>query len=185
GYGGSCFPKDVQALARTSDENGWEPKILNAVEAVNQKQKTSLVEKIVSRFGDSLGGRHFAVWGLAFKPNTDDMREAPSSAIIRALTNLGASITAFDPVAVEEAKKTFYDLDGVSFSADPYSALEGADGLILLTEWKAFRSPDLARVREMLSDGVIFDGRNVFDPKILNQYGLDYYSIGRQPILSD
>ena len=185
GYGGSCFPKDVQALARTSDENGWEPKILNAVEAVNQKQKTSLVEKIVSRLGDSLGGRHFAVWGLAFKPNTDDMREAPSSAIIRALTNLGASITAFDPVAVEEAKKTFYDLDGVSFSADPYSALEGADGLILLTEWKAFRSPDLARVREMLSDGVIFDGRNVFDPKILNQYGLDYYSIGRQPILSD
>ena len=185
GYGGSCFPKDVQALARTSDENGWEPKILNAVEAVNQKQKTSLVEKIVSRLGDSLDDRHFAVWGLAFKPNTDDMREAPSSAIIRALTNLGASITAFDPVAVEEAKKTFYDLDGVSFSADPYSALEGADGLILLTEWKAFRSPDLARVREMLSDGVIFDGRNVFDPKILNQYGLDYYSIGRQPILSD
>jgi len=185
GYGGSCFPKDVQALARTSHENGWEPKILNAVEAVNQKQKESIVEKIVSRFGSSLDGRHFAIWGLAFKPNTDDMREAPSSTIIRALTNFGASITAFDPVAVDEAKKTFCDLDGVSFSADPYSALEGADGLILLTEWKAFRSPDLARIREMLTEGVIFDGRNVFDPKILSQYGLDYYSIGRRPILSD
>jgi len=185
GYGGSCFPKDVQALARTSHENGWEPKILNAVEAVNQKQKESIVEKIVSRFGSSLDGRHFAIWGLAFKPNTDDMREAPSSTIIRALTNFGASITAFDPVAVGEAKKTFCDLDGVSFSSDPYSALEGADGLILLTEWKAFRSPDLARIREMLTEGVIFDGRNVFDPKILSQYGLDYYSIGRRPILSD
>ena len=185
GYGGSCFPKDVQALARTSHENGWEPKILNAVEAVNQKQKESIVEKIFSRFGDNLDGRHFAVWGLAFKPNTDDMREAPSSTIIRALTNFGASITAFDPVAVGEAKKTFYDLDGVSFSADPYSALEGADGLILLTEWKAFRSPDLVRIREMLTEGVIFDGRNVFDPKILSQYGLDYYSIGRRPMLSD
>ena len=185
GYGGSCFPKDVQALAKTSHENGWEPKILNAVESVNQKQKASIVEKIVSRFGSSLDGRHFAVWGLAFKPNTDDMREAPSSTIIRALTNFGASITAFDPVAVEEAKKIFCDLDGVSFSTDPYSALEGADGLILLTEWKAFRSPDLARIREMLTEGVIFDGRNVFDPKILSQYGLDYYSIGRRPILSD
>ena len=185
GYGGSCFPKDVQALARTSQENGWEPKILNAVEAVNRKQKTSLVEKIVSRFGDSLNERHFAVWGLAFKPNTDDMREAPSGAIIRALINLGATITAFDPVAVAEAEKAFCDLDGVSFSAEPYSALEGADGLILLTEWKAFRSPDLALIREMLRVGAIFDGRNVFDPQLVNQHGLDYYSIGRRPILAD
>ena len=185
GYGGSCFPKDVQALARTSQENGWEPKILNAVEAVNRKQKTSLVKKIVSRFGDSLDERHFAVWGLAFKPNTDDMREAPSGAIIRALINLGATITAFDPVAVAEAEKAFCDLDGVSFSAEPYSALEGADGLILLTEWKAFRSPDLALIREMLRVGAIFDGRNVFDPQLVNQHGLDYYSIGRRPILAD
>ena len=185
GYGGSCFPKDVQALARTSQENGWEPKILNAVEAVNRKQKTSLVKKIVSRFGDSLDERHFAVWGLAFKPNTDDMREAPSGAIIRALINLGATITAFDPVAVAEAEKAFCDLDGVSFSAEPYSALEGADGLILLTEWKAFRSPDLALIREMLRVGAIFDGRNVFDPHLVNQHGLDYYSIGRRPILAD
>ena len=185
GYGGSCFPKDVQALARTSQENGWEPKILNAVEAVNRKQKTSLVKKIVSRFGDSLDERHFAVWGLAFKPNTDDMREAPSGAIITALINLGATITAFDPVAVGEAEKAFCDLDGVSFSAEPYSALEGADGLILLTEWKAFRSPDFARIREMLRVGAIFDGRNVFDPHLVNQHGLDYYSIGRRPILAD
>ncbi|MBE30201.1 MAG: UDP-glucose 6-dehydrogenase [Acidiferrobacteraceae bacterium] len=185
GYGGSCFPKDVQALARTSHENGWEPQILNAVEAVNRKQKTSLVEKIVSRFGDSLNERHFAVWGLAFKPNTDDMREAPSGAIIRALINLGATITAFDPVAVGEAKKAFCDLDGVSFSGEPYSALEGADGLILLTEWKAFRSPDLPLIREMLRVGAIFDGRNVFDPQLVNQHGLDYYSIGRRPILAD
>ena len=185
GYGGSCFPKDVQALARTSHEHGWEPKILNAVEAVNQKQKASIVEKIVSRFGSSLDGRHFAVWGLAFKPNTDDMREAPSSVIIRELCNLGASITAYDPVAVGEAKKALRDLTAVTFGTEPYSALEGADALILLTEWKAFRSPDLARIREMLSDGVIFDGRNVFDPENVNQHGLDYYSIGRRPILAD
>jgi len=185
GYGGSCFPKDVQALARTSHEHGWEPKILYAVEAVNQKQKASIVEKIVSRFGSSLDGRHFAVWGLAFKPNTDDMREAPSSVIIRELCNLGASITAYDPVAVGEAKKALRDLTAVTFGTEPYSALEGADALILLTEWKAFRSPDLARIREMLSDGVIFDGRNVFDPENVNQHGLDYYSIGRRPILAD
>ena len=185
GYGGSCFPKDVQALARTSHEHGWEPKILNAVEAVNQKQKIRLVEKILSRFGDNLEGRHFAVWGLAFKPNTDDMREAPSSVIIRELCNLGASITAYDPVAVGEAKKALRDLTAVTFGTEPYSALEGADALILLTEWKAFRSPDLARIREMLSDGVIFDGRNVFDPENVNQHGLDYYSIGRRPILAD
>ena len=185
GYGGSCFPKDVQALARTSHEHGWEPKILNAVEAVNQKQKIRLVEKILSRFGDNLEGRHFAVWGLAFKPNTDDMREAPSSVIIRELCNLGASITAYDPVAVGEAKKALRDLTAVTFGTEPYSALEGADALILLTEWKAFRSPDLARIREMLSDGVIFDGRNVFDPENVNQNGLDYYSIGRRPILAD
>lgn len=185
GYGGSCFPKDVQALARTSHEHGWEPKILNAVEAVNQKQKIRLVEKILSRFGDNLEGRHFAVWGLAFKPNTDDMREAPSSVIIRELCNLGASITAYDPVAVGEAKKALRDLTSVTFGTEPYSALEGADALILLTEWKAFRSPDLARIREMLSDGVIFDGRNVFDPENVNQHGLDYYSIGRRPILAD
>ena len=185
GYGGSCFPKDVQALARTSHEHGWEPKILNAVEAVNQKQKTTLVGKIVSRFGENLKGCHFAVWGLAFKPNTDDIREAPSGVIIRDLCNLGASITAFDPVAVDEAKKALCDLDRVTFGADPYSALQGADALILLTEWKAFRSPDLARIREALRVGTIFDGRNVFDPIIVKQHGLDYYSIGRRPILAD
>lgn len=184
GYGGSCFPKDVQALARTAQSSGWEPRILDAVEAVNQSQKLSLVEKVVSRFGDNLNGRHFAVWGLAFKPNTDDMREAPSGVIIRELCNRGATVSAFDPVAVDEAKKVFSGDERVTFETERYRVLDDADALILVTEWKAFRSPDLARIRKALRSATIFDGRNVFDPELVREHGLDYYSIGRRPILA-
>ena len=184
GYGGSCFPKDVQALARTAQSSGWEPRILDAVEAVNQSQRLSLVEKVVSRFGENLNGRHFAVWGLAFKPNTDDMREAPSRVIIRELCNRGATVSAFDPAAVDEAKKVFSNDERVTFETERYQVLDDADALILLTEWKAFRSPDLARIRKALRSGIIFDGRNVFDPELVREHGLDYYSIGRRPMLA-
>jgi len=184
GYGGSCFPKDVQALARTADSVGFEPKILNAVEAVNHAQKLSLVEKVLSRFGEDLTGHHFAVWGLAFKPNTDDMREAPSGVMIRELCRRGATVCAFDPVSVDEARNQLADVQGVTFGPDLYSVVEGADALLLLTEWKAFRSPDLERIRAALRTAAVFDGRNVFDPEIVKRQGLDYYSIGRQPILA-
>ena len=184
GYGGSCFPKDVQALARTADSVGFEPKILNAVEAVNHAQKLSLVEKVLSRFGEDLTGHHFAVWGLAFKPNTDDMREAPSGVMIRELCRRGATVCAFDPVSVDEARNQLADVQGVTFGPDLYSVVEGADALLLLTEWKAFRSPDLERIRAALRTAAVFDGRNVFDPEMVKRQGLDYYSIGRQPILA-
>lgn len=183
GYGGSCFPKDVQALARTADTTGYEPKLLNAVEAVNHAQKLSLVEKVVSRFGEDLTGYHFAVWGLAFKPNTDDMREAPSSVMIRELCGRGATVCAFDPVAIDEARDLLADVQGVTFGSDLYNVIEGADALLLVTEWKAFRSPDLRRIHDGLRTPVVFDGRNVFDPEMVRKQGLDYYSIGRRPML--
>jgi UDPglucose 6-dehydrogenase len=183
GYGGSCFPKDVQALARTADSAGFEPKLLNAVEAVNHAQKLSLIEKVTSRFGDDLTGRHFAVWGLAFKPNTNDMREAPSVVMIRELCRRGANVCAFDPVAVDEARDLLVDVKGVTFGSDLYSVIQGADALLLLTEWKAFRSPDFGRIRDGLRTPVVFDGRNIFDPEMVKKQGFDYYSIGRQPIL--
>ena len=183
GYGGSCFPKDVQALARTADTTGYEPKLLNAVEAVNHAQKLSLVEKVVSRFGEDLTGYHFAVWGLAFKPNTDDMREAPSTVMIRELCGRGATVCAFDPVAIDEARDLLADVQGVTFGSDLYNVIEGADALLLVTEWKSFRSPDLRRIHEGLRTPVVFDGRNVFDPEMVRKQGLDYYSIGRRPML--
>ena len=183
GYGGSCFPKDVQALARTADTTGYEPKLLNAVEAVNHAQKLSLVEKVVSRFGEDLTGYHFAVWGLAFKPNTDDMREAPSTVMIRELCGRGATVCAFDPVAIDEARDLLADVQGVTFGSDLYNVIEGADALLLVTEWKAFRSPDLRRIHDGLRTPVVFDGRNVFDPEMVRKQGLDYYSIGRRPML--
>ncbi|MBT5227978.1 MAG: UDP-glucose/GDP-mannose dehydrogenase family protein [Proteobacteria bacterium] len=185
GYGGSCFPKDVQALARTAETTGYEPKLLNAVEAVNHAQKLSLVEKVISRFGEDLTGYHFAVWGLAFKPNTDDMRDAPSSVMIRELCGHGATICAFDPVAIDEARDLLADVQGVTFGSDPYNVIEGADALLLVTEWKAFRSPDLSRIHDGLRTPVVFDGRNVFDPEMVRKQGLDYYSIGRRPMLMD
>ena len=180
GYGGSCFPKDVQALARTAIDAGYTPRLLEAVESVNSAQKHVLVEKIIFRFGPDLSGLKFALWGLAFKPNTDDMREAPSCVIIRELINRGASVAAYDPVAKVEAEKIFPQEPHLSFPSDLYDALDSADGLIVVTEWKEFRSPDLDRVREQLRQPIIFDGRNVFDPGTVRDHGLDYYSIGRR-----
>jgi len=179
GYGGSCFPKDVQALHRTARQNGYEARILDAVEAVNQDQKSVLLNKIDAHMGANLSGKTFAVWGLAFKPNTDDMREAPSRVIIDGLLARGAKIKAFDPVAIEEASHLYAGNDSVSFCNDLYQATEGSDALVLVTEWKTFRSPDFVRLKEQLSESVIFDGRNIYDPSALEKLGFKYFGIGR------
>lgn len=180
GYGGSCFPKDVQALQRTSQEHGLELQILEAVEAVNERQKLRLVEKITQRLGDDLTGRHFALWGLAFKPNTDDMREAPSREIVRALAQRGASLTAYDPVAMDEARRVFGDQAQLKFADSPSSALAGADALIIATEWQEFRSPDFDRLARELRQRLIFDGRNLYDPAQVKAAGMEYFAIGRR-----
>lgn len=180
GYGGSCFPKDVQALHRTAKEQGYDARILQAVEDVNQDQKYVLLEKIKARFGDDLHGKTFAIWGLAFKPNTDDMREAPSVVIIQGLIDLGARIRAYDPVATQEAKHILSDcLDSIEFMDDMYAASDTADALIVVTEWKTFRSPDLERLKTQLNEQVIFDGRNIYDPAELKHIGIEYFGIGR------
>ncbi|MBL8471226.1 MAG: UDP-glucose/GDP-mannose dehydrogenase family protein [Rhodocyclaceae bacterium] len=179
GYGGSCFPKDVQALARTARETGMDLQILGAVERVNELQKSVLVNKVVARFGENLAGRHFALWGLAFKPNTDDMREAPSRVIAAALLERGARITAYDPVAMDEARRVFADLDGVQFAESALDALDGADALLIVTEWKEFRSPDFDAMRARLKQPLIFDGRNLFEPARMAAHGFDYLAIGR------
>jgi UDPglucose 6-dehydrogenase len=187
GYGGSCFPKDVSALSKTAKEHGRDLKILDAVEAVNELQKYILVEKIEKRFGSDLKGMKFALWGLAFKPNTDDMREAPSRVIIAELVKRGATIVAHDPVSMPEAKHCL-DLDfkdnpeglkQVSMVNDPMSALDGADALIIVTEWKAFRSPDFEQVMQKLKRAIIFDGRNLYEPTSMQELGIEYYGIGR------
>ncbi|AJG24179.1 UDP-glucose dehydrogenase family protein [Cupriavidus basilensis] len=187
GYGGSCFPKDVQALERTAAEYGQTPRILAAVEAVNKEQKRILVQKIVGHYGEDLSGLTFALWGLAFKPNTDDMRAAPSRVVIKELLARGASIQAFDPVAMEEAKKAVYaDLAAdpaaaarVRFAQDQSAALEGADALVVVTEWKSFRSPDFVALAAALRQPVIFDGRNLYEPAELVGHGFAYYAVGR------
>ena len=179
GYGGSCFPKDVSALASTAKMLGYDTPLLDAVELVNKRQKSVPIRKIKRRFGDDLSGRHFAIWGLAFKPNTDDMREAPSILAIHELIAAGATITAFDPVARGTAEIEFRGLEGLSFSDDPYDVLRGAHALILLTEWSMFRSPDLARMAALLEEKVIIDGRNVFDPDDMRRDGFEYFGIGR------
>ena len=179
GYGGSCFPKDISALASTAKLLGYDTPLLDAVELVNERQKLVPIRKIKRRFGDDLSGRHFAIWGLAFKPNTDDMREAPSILVIRELIAAGATIAAFDPVARGTAESEFRDLEGLSFSDDPYDALRGAHALLLLTEWSVFRSPDLARMADLLEEKVIIDGRNVFDPDDMRRDGFEYFGIGR------
>jgi UDPglucose 6-dehydrogenase len=187
GYGGSCFPKDVSALSKTAKEHGRDLKILDAVEAVNELQKYILVEKIEKRFGKDLKGMKFALWGLAFKPNTDDMREAPSRVIIQELVKRGAQIVAHDPVAMAEAKHAL-DLDfkgnpeglkQVSMTDAPMSALEDADALIIVTEWKAFRSPDFDQVMQKLKRPIIFDGRNLYEPASMQELGIEYHGIGR------
>ena len=179
GYGGSCFPKDVQALHRTAQQHGYDTRILAAVEAVNQDQKSVLLSKIDAHMGANLKGKTFAVWGLAFKPNTDDMREAPSRVIIDGLLARGANIRAYDPVAIEEARELYAGHKSVTFCDDLYDATEGADSLVLVTEWKTFRSPDFERLKRQLSDLVIFDGRNIYDPASLAKLGFKYYGIGR------
>lgn len=180
GYGGSCFPKDVRALRKTADECGSEMMIIDAVEAANSAQKNRLVEKIHAHFGAGLAGMKFAIWGLAFKPNTDDMREAPSIAIINRLLQQGALVTAFDPIAMAEAGRIFSDKDRIEFGKGMYEVLDGADALIIVTEWKEFRSPDFALIKERLKHAVIFDGRNLYEPKWLSDNGFSYYSIGRE-----
>jgi UDPglucose 6-dehydrogenase len=187
GYGGSCFPKDVSALSKTANEYGRDLKILHAVEAVNEAQKYTLVEKIDKRFGKDLKGMKFALWGLAFKPNTDDMREAPSRIIIGELVKRGAQVFAFDPVAMKEAQHCL-ELDfkdnpegfkKVSMMSDPMTALDGCDALVIVTEWKAFRSPDFDLVKQKLKNPIIFDGRNLYEPNAMQELGIEYLGIGR------
>lgn len=179
GYGGSCFPKDVKALVQTAKENGHTLRVLTAVEEANEVQKLRLVEKVVSRFGEDLSGRRLALWGLAFKPNTDDMREAPSRVIVEELTRRGAEIVAFDPVAAHEAQRVMSGINGVAFADDMMQALQGADALLIVTEWKMFRAPDFEAIRRSLKQPLIFDGRNMYDPAWLREQGFDYHAIGR------
>lgn len=180
GYGGSCFPKDVQALLRTSQTAGKELRILHAVEAANAAQKQVLPIKMIKRFGNDLSGKRFALWGLAFKPNTDDMRQAPSLDLIAELFRRGATVCAYDPVATAEAQRIFGDEPRLSYAANPMEALVDADALAIVTEWKEFRSPDFAAIRKALNFPVIFDGRNLYDPKQMVAEGIEYYAIGRR-----
>jgi len=180
GYGGSCFPKDVQALQRTASENGYEARVLNAVENVNNDQKHVLLRKIDEYFGPGqLQGRRIGLWGLAFKPNTDDMREAPSRVIMEGLWQRGARVAAFDPVAYRETQRIYGERDDLVLADDPYQVLEGADALVIVTEWKIFRSPNLQMMRARMTTPVVFDGRNIFDPEQLSRSGFDYRGIGR------
>src|SRR5262245_6188686 len=178
GYGGSCFPKDVKALLHTAADAGSALPLLDAVESVNAEQKRVLARKIKKRFG-KLAGKRFAVWGLAFKPNTDDMREAPSRVLIEELLEDGATVCAYDPVAMTAAKSEFSDLKGVSYAESPLAALDGADALAVVTEWKEFRSPDFQAIRARLKTPAIFDGRNLYDPEEMKRAGLEYYPVGR------
>jgi UDPglucose 6-dehydrogenase len=180
GYGGSCFPKDVRALQRTANHNGAQLRILKAVEEANEAQKQVLLNKLTARLGSDLAGKHFALWGLAFKPNTDDMREAPSRVVIDGILMRGGHVTAYDPVAVDEARRIYRGEQRVSFAESPFAALDGADALIIVTEWKEFRSPDFGNLKGRLKQPVIFDGRNLYDPAMVRAAGLEYYSIGRE-----
>src|ERR1700761_234832 len=179
GYGGSCFPKDVQALERTAHSVGYDARLLGAVESVNHDQKTKLFELIERHFDGQIAGKTIALWGLAFKPNTDDMREASSRRLMEALWEGGAKVQAFDPEAREETHRVYGDRDDLKLCDNAYQALNGADVLAIVTEWKAFRSPDFARIRASLGSPAIFDGRNLYDPKQVEEAGLAYYGIGR------
>ncbi|MCW5581141.1 MAG: UDP-glucose/GDP-mannose dehydrogenase family protein, partial [Luteimonas sp.] len=181
GYGGSCFPKDVQALARTAMQHGIEPRLLGAVEAVNERQKAHLFELMARHYGgaDALRGRTVALWGLAFKPNTDDMREASSRALLRQLWEAGAKVQAYDPEAHDEARRIFGERGDLAFCSSAGAALDGADALAVVTEWKQFRSPDFALLKAKLRDAVVFDGRNLYEPDEVESAGLAYWGIGR------
>jgi UDPglucose 6-dehydrogenase len=187
GYGGSCFPKDVKALIHMAEAQDYEPRVLRAVEDRNAAQKRVLFEKIVHRFGTDLSGRTFSVWGLAFKPGTDDMREASSIVLLQALIGAGARVTAHDPVAMAAARR---ELPAAWFSSgqlrlvdDQYECLKGADALALVTEWKPFRHPDFGRMRALMKNPVIFDGRNQYDPRAMRESGIEYHAIGREDLL--
>ena len=182
GYGGSCFPKDVNALIKTSEENNSPMKILKLVDKVNKEQKKVLVTKIFSHFDNNITGKKFAVWGLAFKPNTDDMREAPAVVIINELLSLGAKVSAYDPAATENAK--FYLQDRVEYKEDQYETLENAEALLILTEWNEFRNPDFDKISSLLKNRLIFDGRNIFETEKMNELKYTYYSIGRKAIIN-
>ncbi|RZA15991.1 MAG: UDP-glucose/GDP-mannose dehydrogenase family protein, partial [Lysobacteraceae bacterium] len=183
GYGGSCFPKDVQALARTAEQYGVQPRLLAAVEAVNEAQKGHLFELMQRHYDlgedEGLRGKTVAVWGLAFKPNTDDMREASSRRLLQQLWDAGATVRAYDPEAMGETRRIFGERADLVLCASAGEALEGADALVVLTEWKQFRSPDFARLKAALADGVVFDGRNLYEPLDVEAAGLAYYGIGR------
>lgn len=183
GYGGSCFPKDVQALVRTADEHGHSLEILKAVEAVNYRQKSVLVSKIKSHFGNDLIGLKFGMWGLSFKPKTDDMREAPSLVIIDSLLKEGASVIAYDPVAMHEAQRILGDK--ITYAKDEYEACIDVDALIVVTEWPEFRMPNFKVLEKLLKTKTIFDGRNIYEPEEMQEIGFNYYSIGRKPIISE
>ncbi|MFN5048258.1 UDP-glucose dehydrogenase family protein [Roseateles sp.] len=179
GYGGSCFPKDVKALVRTGQENGQDLLVLAAVEAANERQKRVLSDKVLARFGEDLAGRHFALWGLAFKPNTDDMREAPSLVIIDELLRRGATLSVYDPVASQEAQRLLAGRPGIAFVERAEAALPGADALLIVTEWKEFRTPDFDTIKAQLKNPLIFDGRNLYEPTLMKTLGIEYHGIGR------
>lgn len=183
GYGGSCFPKDVQALVRTADEHGHSLEILKAVESVNYRQKSVLFAKITRHFGEDLKGKRFAMWGLSFKPKTDDMREAPSLVIIDLLLKNGATVVAYDPVAMEEAQRILGDK--ITFAKDEYDACIDADGLIVVTEWPEFRVPNFRILSKLLKTKTIFDGRNIYEPEEMQEIKFNYYSIGRKPVIAE
>ena len=181
GYGGSCFPKDVKALKKTAEENGYSAQLISAVEDVNDRQKFVIAQKIINRFGEDLTGKTFAVWGLAFKPGTDDMREAPAIYIIKELVAKGAKVQAYDPKAIDEAQHFYLkDVEGVSYCDSKYDTLKNADAMVLLTEWKEFRSPDFDELKNQLSQPIIFDGRNQYNDNLMQQRGFEYFQIGKK-----
>ncbi len=180
GYGGSCFPKDVKALIKTGIENNHSLEILKSVEFVNEKQKGKLSSKVKSHFGEDLSGKTFSLWGLSFKPNTDDMREAPSLVIIKELMDAGAKVKAYDPVAMEESKRRIGDI--IEYAKDPYEALIDSDALLIITEWSEFRVPNYKVMEKLLRNKVIFDGRNIYEPQEMKEFGYTYYSIGRKTV---
>ena len=182
GYGGSCFPKDVKALVKTGRDAGFAPTLLEAVEERNNLQKQVLGDKVINRFGQDLTGRTFGIWGLAFKPGTDDMREASSRVLIRTLLGAGARINVFDPVAMDQAKKEIpaHEQEKICFAQDQYTALDSTDACILVTEWKTFRQPDFKKMASLMKERVIFDGRNQYDPEEIKEAGFEYHGIGRE-----
>jgi UDPglucose 6-dehydrogenase len=179
GYGGSCFPKDVRALAKSASDAGYDAALLNSVEEVNLRQKRRVFRKLLDHYDGDLKGKKIALWGLSFKPRTDDMREAPSRVLMEALWEAGASVRAYDPEAMDETARLYPGQEGLELCDTAYGALDGCDTLVIMTEWQEFRSPDFARVKDALTDPVIFDGRNLYDPSILQTLGITYYGIGR------